>query len=70
MRRDRKQAHELEEAMDLPVEKLSSMTPEQERQFWEQFERDLDSETGEAAQEHLAAGHQSTMGTRPIRVTL
>jgi hypothetical protein len=51
------------------VEKLSSMTPEQERQFWEQFERDLDSETGEAAQEHLAAGHQSTMGTRPIRVT-
>jgi hypothetical protein len=43
--------------MDLPVEKLSSMTPEQERQFWEQFERDLDSNTGEAAQEHLTAGH-------------
>ena len=29
--------------MDLPVEKISSMTPEQEHQFWEQFERDLDS---------------------------
>jgi hypothetical protein len=43
--------------MDLPVEKLASMTPEQERQFWEQFERDLDSDTGEAAQAHLAAGH-------------
>jgi hypothetical protein len=51
------QAHELEETMDFPMEKLSSMTPEQERQFWEQFERDLDSDTGEAAQEHLAAGH-------------
>ena len=43
--------------MDLPVEKLSSMTPEQERQFWEQFERDLDRDTGAAAQEHLAAGY-------------
>lgn len=32
------------------------MTPEQERQFWEQFERDLDSDTGEAAKAHLAAG--------------
>ena len=40
--------------MDLPVEKLASMTPEQERLFWEQFERDLDSDTGEAAQAHLA----------------
>jgi hypothetical protein len=43
--------------MDLPIEKLSKMTPEQERQFWEQFERDLDGDTGEAAKEHLAAGH-------------
>ena len=43
--------------MDLPVEKLSSMTPEQERLFWEQFERELDNDTGEAAQEHLAAGY-------------
>jgi hypothetical protein len=51
-----KQAHELEDAMDLPVEKLSQMTPEQERQFWEQFEYDLDSDIGEAAQQHLAAG--------------
>jgi len=43
--------------MDLPVEKLSKMSPEQERQFWEQFERVLDSDTGEAAKAHLAAGH-------------
>ena len=39
----RRQAHELEDAMDFPVEKLSSMTREQERQFWAQFERDLTS---------------------------
>jgi predicted ABC-type ATPase len=32
------------------------MTPEQERQFWGQFERDRDSDTGEAAKAHLAAG--------------
>jgi hypothetical protein len=56
MRRDHRQAHELEDAMDLPVEKLSSIMPEQERQFWEQFERALDSDTGEAARAHLAAG--------------
>jgi hypothetical protein len=37
--------------MDFPVQKLSSMRPEQERQFWEQFERDLDSDTGEAVQQ-------------------
>jgi hypothetical protein len=43
--------------MELPLEKLSLMTPEQERQFWEQFEPALDSDTGEAAQAHLAAGH-------------
>lgn len=42
--------------MDLPVEKLSKMPPEQERQFWEQFERELDNDTGEAAKEHWAAG--------------
>ena len=42
--------------MDLRVEHLSKMTPEQERKFWEQFERDLDSDTGEAAKAHLAAG--------------
>lgn len=42
--------------MDLPIEHLSHMTPEQEQQFWEQFERELDSDTGEAAREHLAAG--------------
>jgi hypothetical protein len=43
--------------MDLRVEHLSKMTPEQERQFWEQFECDLDSDIGEAAKAHLAAGH-------------
>jgi len=47
--------------MDFPVQKLSSMTPEQERRSWEQFERDLDSDTGEAVPEHLTADTQSTM---------
>ena len=42
--------------MDLRVEHLANMTPEQERQFWEQFERDVNSDTGEAAKAHLAAG--------------
>ena len=52
--------------MDLPVEKLSSMTPEQERQFWEQFERDLDSDTGEAAQEHLEAIRKQSLAQKQI----
>ena len=42
--------------MDRRVEHIANMTPEQERQFWEQFERDVDSDTGEAAKAHLAAG--------------
>lgn len=42
--------------MDLPVDHLARMTPEQERRFWEQFEAKLDSDTGEAARAHLAAG--------------
>lgn len=42
--------------MDFPFEHLSQMTPEQEPQFWQQFERELDSDTGEAAKAHLAAG--------------
>ena len=42
--------------MDFPFKNLSQMTPEQEAQFWEQFERELDSDTGEAAKAHLAAG--------------
>ena len=41
--------------MDSPLENLSQMTPEQEAQFWDQFERELDSDTGEAAKTHLAA---------------
>ena len=48
--------------MDLPVEHLSQMTPEQERLFWEKFESDLDVDTGETARAHLAAG-------RPIYYT-
>jgi hypothetical protein len=36
--------------MKLPVERFSSMTPEQERQFWEQFERELERDTGKVAQ--------------------
>jgi hypothetical protein len=42
--------------MDSPIEKLSKMTSEQDHQFWEQFARDLDSDTGEAAKAHLKAG--------------
>lgn len=42
--------------MHLPFDHLSQMTPEQEARFWEQFERELDSDTGEAAKAHLAAG--------------
>ncbi len=48
--------------MDFPVESLSDMTLGQEQRFWEQFERDLDSDTGEAAQEHLAAGFPIFLG--------
>ena len=42
--------------MDLPVNNVSQMTPEQEDQFWEQFESELDKDTGDAAKGHLAAG--------------
>jgi hypothetical protein len=42
--------------MNVPFELLSQMTVEQEAQFWEQFEHELDSDTGEAAKAHLAAG--------------
>ena len=42
--------------MDLPVDHVSQMTPEQEHQFWEQFENELDGDSGEAAKAHLAAG--------------
>lgn len=42
--------------MDLPVDNVSQMTPEQAHQFWEQFENELDGDTGEAAKAHLAAG--------------
>ena len=55
--------------MELPVEKLSSMTPEQERQFWEQFERDLEMIPARRHKRTWRLDTQSTMGTRPIRVT-
>jgi hypothetical protein len=42
--------------MHFSGESLSTMTLEQERRFWEQFEHDLDRDTGEAAKAHLAAG--------------
>jgi hypothetical protein len=42
--------------MKLRVENLSSMTPEQEKQFWTEFENQLDHDTGEAAKRHLEAG--------------
>ena len=48
--------HQLEDGIDLPVEKLSKMTPEREHRFWEQFKRALDSDTGEATRERSAAG--------------
>ncbi len=38
------------------IEDLSKMTPKQEKQFFDQFERDLDNDPGEAAKAHLAAG--------------
>jgi hypothetical protein len=40
--------------MDLRVEHLANIPPEQERQFWAQCERDVDSDTGEATRAHLA----------------
>lgn len=42
--------------MDLSLANLSQMTPKQERRFWEHFAEALDSDTGEAASVHLAAG--------------
>lgn len=42
--------------MDISIENLSKMTPVQEKRFFDQFERQLDSDTGEAAKAHLAAG--------------
>ncbi len=42
--------------MKLKIDNLSNMTPEQEKQFFDEFERQLDSDTGEAAKAHLAAG--------------
>ena len=48
--------------MELRVEHLANMTPEQERQCWAQGERDLDSTTGEAAKAPLAAGRPISAG--------
>jgi hypothetical protein len=42
--------------MELSIENLSKMTPEQEKRFFEQFEKQLDNDTGDAAKAHLAAG--------------
>ena len=37
--------------------KLSEMTPEEEQRFFDEFERALKHDTGEAAQDHLNAGY-------------
>ena len=42
--------------MDLRIEQLPNMTAEQERRFFDEFERQLNQDTGEAAKAHLAAG--------------
>ena len=42
--------------MKLRIEDLSTMTAEQERRFFDAFERQLQADTGEAAKAHLAAG--------------
>jgi len=52
----------VEDAVELRVEHLANMTPEQERQCWAQGERDLDSTTGEAAKAPLAAGRPISAG--------
>lgn len=41
---------------DLDVSRLDSMTEAEEEQFFEEFERALASDTGEAARSHLTAG--------------
>lgn len=38
------------------MERLSNMTTEQEQHFFDEFERQLNRDTGEAAKAHLAAG--------------
>lgn len=43
--------------MEPSIENLSSVTPEQEKQFWAKFAHQLDHDTGEAAKRHLEAGH-------------
>ncbi|WP_207462420.1 hypothetical protein [Azospirillum sp. SYSU D00513] len=42
--------------MDLSIENLDRMSPEEERQFMERFDAMLAEEDDSAAREHLAAG--------------
>lgn len=42
--------------MNLQIENVERMTPEQERDFWTVFAADLSRDTGAAARGHLAAG--------------
>ena len=42
--------------MELNPEDLDRMTPVQEKAFWKRFESALDSDEGDAAKAHLAAG--------------
>ena len=44
----------------LPIEKLETMEPEDEKIFWTVLEKVLASDDGEAAKEHLAAGRPIT----------
>ena len=49
--------------MDLRIEQLSNMTAEQERRFFDDFEHQLNQDTGEAAKAHLAAGRPIYYGS-------
>ena len=42
--------------LELTVENLDKMNPEEEQQFWELFEKELAHDDGAAAQAHLDAG--------------
>lgn len=44
----------------LPIDKLDSMNPVEEKIFWTALEKVLANDDGAAAQEHLAAGRPIT----------
>jgi hypothetical protein len=40
-----------------PIERLSDLSPSEQRDFWTTFEAELANDDGAVAREHLAAGH-------------